>query len=60
MKQEALKYFSEIHLTVFGLVLFFTFFTVMVLWVNRKSGKQLYQRLARIPLDGGGEIHEQR
>lgn len=50
MKQEALKYFTETHLTVLGLVIFFTFFVGMILWTHRKSSKSLYRRLSELPL----------
>lgn len=53
MKQEALKYFTDTHLTAMGLVIFFLFFMGVLLWVNRKASKDLYNRLGQIPLKDG-------
>lgn len=50
MKQEALKYFSDTHLTGIALVLFFSVFVGMLIFVLRKS-KQDWDQVARIPLE---------
>ncbi|MFZ3231459.1 MAG: CcoQ/FixQ family Cbb3-type cytochrome c oxidase assembly chaperone [Pseudobdellovibrio sp.] len=52
MKQDGLKYFTDTYLTSIGLMLFFTFFVVVVFWVFRKGSKQFYNRTALIPFEG--------
>lgn len=53
MKQAGLMYFSDIHLTAIGLLIFFMFFMGVLFWVNRKSSIELYNRLEQIPLKDG-------
>ncbi|UOF01569.1 cbb3-type cytochrome oxidase subunit 3 [Bdellovibrio reynosensis] len=53
MKQEALKYFTDTHLTAMGLVIFFLFFAGVVAWVYRKHSKEIYAHLEQLPLKGG-------
>ncbi|MGZ3774359.1 MAG: cbb3-type cytochrome oxidase subunit 3 [Pseudobdellovibrionaceae bacterium] len=52
MKQEALKYFTETHLTAIGLLIFFMFFVSVLFWVYRKSSTELYTELEQLPLKG--------
>jgi len=49
MKQEALKYFTDIHLTVLGLFIFFLFFAYVVIKVFRSSKKSITE-YSKIPL----------
>ena len=51
MKQEGLLHFTDIHLTVLGLVIFFIFFVVMGVRVFRKGSKSHYDKIAKMPLD---------
>lgn len=53
MKQLGLSYFTDIHLTVLGLAIFFTFFVCVCLWAYRKSGSAIYQRIEKFPLQDG-------
>lgn len=55
MLKEGLKFFTDTHITLIGLVLFMTLFVGIVLWVNRKSTKQLYSQISEMPLQGEGE-----
>ena len=55
MKQEALKYFTETHLTALGLLIFFGFFVTVLFWVYRKDSKALYSRMTEMPLLKDGE-----
>ena len=53
MKQEGLKFFTDIHLTSFGLLIFFLFFVGVLVWVYRKTSSNLYQRMEQLPLQDG-------
>lgn len=53
MKQLGLKYFTDTHLTVLGLMIFFLFFIGVIMWVYRKNSTQLYSQLENMPLTGG-------
>lgn len=53
MKQEALKYFTDTHLTALGLLIFLVFFVGVLFWVYRKSSTELYSKLEQLPLKGG-------
>lgn len=55
MKQEGLAFFTDIHLTIIGLIIFVTFFIGVLIWVNRKSAGPLYAKLAEMPLTEGKE-----
>jgi cbb3-type cytochrome oxidase subunit 3 len=57
MKQEALKYFTDTHLTAIALLIFFSFFVGMLVYVVKKS-KQDWDEIARLPLEEN--VHEQR
>lgn len=57
MKQEGLRYFTDIGLTSVGLMIFFTFFVCLLFWVYRRSSTELYDHAAHIPLKDG-EFHE--
>lgn len=59
MKQEALKYFTDLHLTVLGLLIFFGFFIAVVFWVYRKDSKALYAALTNLPLSDERIVSEQ-
>lgn len=50
MKAETLSYFHMPELTLLGLLIFFGFFMLMLLWVFQRQRKPFYQRLEQIPL----------
>ena len=51
MKTLVLANFHLLPLTCVALVLFFTVFTGMLVWVFRKSSKELYAGIAALPLN---------
>ncbi len=51
MLREGLAFFTDTHLTVIALVLFFSTFAGVVLWTFRKSARKHYEYMARLPLD---------
>lgn len=55
MKAEGLKYFTDTYMTSAGLIIFFTLFISMLIWVFRASGKQNYQYVEQLPLKQDGE-----
>ncbi|WP_413581416.1 cbb3-type cytochrome oxidase subunit 3 [Bdellovibrio sp. HCB288] len=50
MKQLGLQAFTDTYLTSFGLVIFFTFFVCVLLWVFRKNSKHHYGDMEKMPL----------
>lgn len=50
MKQEGLKYFTDLHLTSMGLIIFFVFFICVVVWVFRKNSNAFYGHMQNMPL----------
>lgn len=55
MKKEALIGFPYPTLTVIGLLIFFTFFLVMIFWLFHKSQKDKLEYSSRIPLADNNE-----
>ncbi len=53
MKQEALKFFTDTHLTSIGLLIFFLFFVGVMLWIYRSSSTEIYRRMEQMPLKDG-------
>ena len=51
MKSEVMQYFHMPHLSLLGLMIFFTFFTVMVFFVMRRQRGILYDYLGHLPLE---------
>lgn len=58
MKQEGLSFFTDTHLTVLGLLIFFVFFISVVLWVNRKNAGSYYKNMEQMPLNDGELSYE--
>lgn len=56
--KEGLSHFTDIHLTVIGLLIFFFFFVGVIWWTSRSQSKNLYQRIQNLPLENG-ESYEQ-
>jgi cbb3-type cytochrome oxidase subunit 3 len=52
MRDEALSQFPGGAWTAAAMVIFFVLFIVFVLWTYRKSGREFYKRMARMPFDG--------
>ncbi len=50
MKQEGLKFFSDIYLTNTALVLFFLVFIGVGFWVFRSGSKEHYKHMSQLPL----------
>lgn len=55
MKQEALRYFTDTHLTVIGLTIFFGYF-LMVLFKAFSASKNQINHLQNIPFNSE-DIH---
>lgn len=51
MKQLGLKFFTDVNLTAFGLLLFFVVFVGAILWVNRMGSEKLYGKISRLPFE---------
>ncbi len=51
MKQEVLSYFHMPYLTLAGLMIFFSFFMIMVFFVMQKKRGVLYDYLGHLPLE---------
>ena len=56
MKQLALTQFPWPELALVPLVMFFVFFSAVLVWVFMKSNAEKFGRLSRLPLEG--EDHE--
>jgi cbb3-type cytochrome oxidase subunit 3 len=50
MKQQALSYFTDIHLTIFGMFLFLAVFVGVVLWSYRRGANETYRYMEQLPL----------
>ena len=53
MKQLVLGSFDMTWMTNFALILFFSLFIGMLIWIFRRSSKELYSRVEQIPLEEG-------
>ena len=51
MKQLGLSFFTDIHLTVIGLILFFSVFIGVTLFVYRKNSESVYKKISQLPLE---------
>ncbi|MGE3684325.1 MAG: cbb3-type cytochrome c oxidase subunit 3 [Bdellovibrionales bacterium] len=60
MKSKFLtQLFTNVPLTVAGLILFFSAFLALIFWVYLRCGaKQQYEAIARLPLVNDGESYE--
>lgn len=58
MKQEALKYFTDTHLTLIAMLIFFATFLGFIIW-SMSVRKAHIQKLAYLPLNED-EIHERK
>lgn len=55
--KEGLLYFTDTHLTAFGLVLFFSFFIAVIVWVTLPVNKTRFRRFESLPFENG-EKHD--
>lgn len=55
MKQEGLAYFTDIHYSIIGLIIFIVFFVGVVLWAYRGTAKEHYKKMANLPLKEGDQ-----
>lgn len=51
MKQIALAYYEPTYLVAIALLIFFAVFVAIVISTFRKSNKELYKELEKLPLD---------
>jgi cytochrome c oxidase cbb3-type subunit 4 len=51
--KEGMACFTDTHLTVLGLILFFVFFLGVLIWTSLKGNKENYKKLQQIPLNDG-------
>lgn len=58
MKQDGLSFFTDTHLTVLGLMLFFLFFVGVLIWVYRKDSNKYYETMEHLPLKDGELSYE--
>lgn len=54
MKQEGLKFFTDIHLTIIAFLIFFSYFIFITVKALRASQKHI-QHLEKIPFSSEGE-----
>ena len=55
--KEGLLYFTDTHLTAIGLLIFFSFFSIVVLWSFLPWNNQKFRRYEMLPFENG-EHHE--
>lgn len=58
MIREFLKNCPYVDLAVIGQLIFFVLYITALVWVFRSGSKSFYERLARLPLENGGNSHE--
>jgi cbb3-type cytochrome oxidase subunit 3 len=52
------EFFASAELGLIGLLIFFTFFVAMLIWLYRPGTKTYYKNLGKIPLED--ETHDRR
>jgi cbb3-type cytochrome oxidase subunit 3 len=60
MREEALSQFTGGSWLTAAMIIFLLVFIVFAVWTYRKSAKRFYERMARMPLDGGKHNDEER
>jgi cbb3-type cytochrome oxidase subunit 3 len=53
IKQYLITHYKHTDLSSFGLILFFTVFTALLIWVYRNERAPFYDRIAGLPFDEG-------
>ena len=56
--KEGLKYFTDTHFTLFGLLIFFIWFVLMCFWVYRLQSPQFHEQMSMLPLNDEGGRHD--
>lgn len=51
MKSEVMQYFHMPYLSLAGLLIFFSFFTLMLFFVAQRKRSPLYTYLGQLPLE---------
>ncbi|MFO1519830.1 MAG: cbb3-type cytochrome c oxidase subunit 3 [bacterium] len=54
MIKDALSHFHLPFLTCIALLIFFTFFAGMLVWIFRRGSGNFYQRIEQLPLNEEG------
>lgn len=60
MKQAGLSFFTDTHLTILGLIIFFFFFMGVLAWVTRKNVREYYKTMEKMPLNDGELSYERQ
>jgi cbb3-type cytochrome oxidase subunit 3 len=61
MKQEAFRYFTDQHITIIGLFIFFSFFIGLLVTVYRRSQSPYYEYMSKLPIsDKNGDLNHER
>lgn len=53
MKAEAFAHYTDVPLTLVGLILFVAVFAGAVIWTGLKENRRKYEKIARHPLEDG-------
>ncbi len=59
MKQTALKYFTDLDLSMLALMIFFVAFLFLIFRVYFYEPKEVFDRLSEIPLKDEEQRHDQ-
>lgn len=54
MKSEAFVHYSDVGLTLTGLILFVGLFLAMILWTGLKGNQKRYRKIEQLPFQDGG------
>ena len=57
--KEGLSYFTDTHLTSFGLIIFFGFFLCVILWTSKSKTRQLCDYAKTLPFNDGDTYEQQ-
>lgn len=58
--KEGLKYFTDTHFTLLGLLIFFIWFLAMCYWVYRLQPRQFHDSMSFLPFNEEGISHERK
>lgn len=56
MTKQWLAHFNDTQVALFGFLLFFSVFVVVLLWTYRKNSKNYYQEISNLPLNDGDKV----
>ncbi len=57
MKSEAFLHYTDVTLTLTGLILFVAMFVSVLIWTGLKGNQKRYRKIEQIPFHDGG-FHE--